>query len=218
MLCHLLFLVFFRIYKWAFCFLLILGLACVRGTNLYDDTGFVDNRYLSNKETLILRPMREFSEEEINLYNEFSLTEHKDSIQKLKHEQDKDIQDSEDSLYSIQTLTRNFLGGLQENFPATIPTIFRTGDKLSTCEDITLDNNEIDRCIICNGKKDAFGSTLEATNFSKLVSRKGKDEFEKNIHLTVDSIKNMDIHNMERYDGMYCKITLSLKKVLEPLF
>ena len=160
--------------------------------------------------------MREFSEEEINLYNEFSLTEHKDSIQRLKHEQDKEIQDSEDSLYSIQTLTRNFLGGLQENFPATIPTIFRTGDKLSTCEDITLDNNEIDRCIICNGKKDAFGSTLEATNFSKLVSRKGKDEFEKNIHLTVDSIKNMDIHNMERYDGMYCKITLSLKSVFEP--
>ena len=157
--------------------------------------------------------MREFSEEEINLYNEFSLTERKDSIQRLKHEQDKEIQDSEDSLYSIQTLTRNFLGGLQENFPATIPTIFRTGDKLSTCEDNTLDNNELERCIICNGKKDAFGSTLEATNFSKLVSRKGKDEFEKNIHLTVDSIKSMDIHTMERYDGMYCKITfLSLKK------
>ena len=152
---------------------MILGLACGRGTNLYDDTGFVDNRYLSKKETLILRPMREFSEEEINLYNEFSLTEHKDSIQKLKHEQDKDIQDSEDSLYSIQTLTRNFLGGLQENFPATIPTIFRTGDKLSTCEDITLDNNEIDRCIICNGKKMRLGQPLKQPTFPN--SFRGKE-------------------------------------------
>ena len=31
---------------------------------------------------------------------------------------------------TVRGCTRNFLSGLQENFPSTVPTVFRTGDKL----------------------------------------------------------------------------------------
>ena len=135
--------------------------------------------------------MREFSDEEIQFYNMFSLGE--------------DINlncdtGTNDRLYSIQNLTREFLVDLQENFPATIPTIFRTGDKINLNDVVTEESKE--KCIICQGKRDALGTTLEATNFSKLVSCKGKDEFEKNINLAVEDIINMDINKINTNKGI----------------
>ena len=97
-------------------------------------------------------------------------------------------------------LTRNFLVGLQENFPATIPTIFRTGDKLNRNDEIVTGESD-ERCLICEGKRDALGTTLEATNFSKLVSCKGKDNFEKDINLAVENIINMDINKQHPEKG-----------------
>ena len=35
-----------------------------------------------------------------------------------------------DNLYSIRKLTEDFLVGLQADFPATLSTVFKTGDKL----------------------------------------------------------------------------------------
>ena len=179
---------------------IIIGLASGRGANLSDDTGFIDRRYSSNEEILLLRPMREFSDEEIYFYNKFSLREDIkfDDIQKIAWDSDSDTRDS---LFSIQTLTRDFLVGLQENFPATIPTIFRTGDKLQRNQDNKANKkaDEFDRadeiCVLCRGQRDAFGATLEATNFSRLVSSKGKVGFESKVDLSPESIKAMNINN-----------------------
>ena len=70
--------------------------------------------------------------------------------------------------------------GLQEGFPSTVPTIFRTGDKLQ----LESAANDGLKCVVCEGIIDTATSTeeagqdknctaLEATNFSKLVSQKG---------------------------------------------
>ena len=143
--------------------------------------------------------MREFSEEEIYFYNKFSLSEDIsfDDIHKIAWDSNSE---TKDSLFSIQTLTRDFLVGLQENFPATIPTIFRTGDKLQRNKDnMPTKEDEFDRldefCVLCRGKKDAFGATLAATNFSRLVSSRGKVGFESKVDLSPESIKGMDTNN-----------------------
>ena len=142
--------------------------------------------------------MREFSDEEIQIYNKFSLG---DYVNGIEPDSINSNTEARDSLYSIQTLTQNFLVDLQENFPATIPTIFRTGDKLNrNDEDVTDESGE--KCIICQGKRDAHGTTLEATNFSKLVSCKGKDSFEKDINLAIEDIINMDINEISLEKGM----------------
>ena len=142
--------------------------------------------------------MREFSDEEIQIYNNFSSANYENRI---KPDSINSNTESRDSLHSIQILTRNFLVGLQENFPATIPTIFRTGDKLSVSDDVVTDDSG-EKCIICQGKRDAHGTTLEATNFSKLVSCKGKDDFENDINLAVEDIINMDINKISPEKGM----------------
>ena len=181
------------------------GLACGRGTNLSDDTGFIDRRFISSEEVLLLRPMREFSDEEIHFYNQFSLKSNTNIFETLGYNSKTENNDSIDSLYSIQHLTRHFLVGLQENFPATIPTIFRTGDKMNRNEDKNITEKSAKSCVICHGRRDALGTTLEATNFSRLVSCKGKEEFEKDINIAVDTLKNMDINAMELDKKGICK-------------
>ena len=67
--------------------------------------------------------------------------------------------------------------GLQEGFPSTVPTIFRTGDKLQ----LESAANDGLKCVVCEGivdtaeeaGQDKNCTALEATNFSKLVSQKG---------------------------------------------
>lgn len=50
---------------------------------------------------------------------------------------------------SIRKLTETFVNGLQEDFPATIPTIFRTGDKIcSTIPNTSSDKQE--KCVLCS--------------------------------------------------------------------
>ena len=138
--------------------------------------------------------MREFSDEEVNLYNQFSLPEGLSACDTANIIGTTKSNDIKDNLFNIQSLTRDFLVGLQENFPATIPTISRTGEKLYRNEEILIKRESTGICVLCHGKRDAFGNTLEATNFSKLVSCKGKDEFERNFNLTVDAIKHFDIN------------------------
>jgi cytoplasmic tRNA 2-thiolation protein 2 len=46
---------------------------------------------------------------------------------------------------SIQELTETFVTDLQENFPATVSTIFRTGDKLSVGSGMPEDEG----CALC---------------------------------------------------------------------
>ncbi|XP_064116959.1 cytoplasmic tRNA 2-thiolation protein 2-like isoform X2 [Macrobrachium nipponense] len=79
-----------------------------------------------HKDTEVYRPMRELLQNEIQYYNDLHdiLAVQAPSL-KYKGS-------------SIITCTEQFVMGLQKEFPATIPTIFRTGDKLvSTSSEIS---------------------------------------------------------------------------------
>jgi len=111
----------------------------------------------------ILRPMRDVSSKEVALYCTFY------QLETLVGET---FGTGEDSLYSIRKLTEDFLVGLQDSFPATIPTIFKTGDKLSMAR-----VEPGDLCCLCSGPLDTGTgghNALQATMFSSLVSAKGK--------------------------------------------
>ena len=85
-----------------------------------------------------MRPLREFSSKEIALFNQ-----HCGSEVPVTHE----IQSTkENSDFCINKLTEKFVTGLQEGFPSTVPTIFRTGDKL-LMEPV----DDGDKCVLCNG-------------------------------------------------------------------
>ena len=48
----------------------------------------------------------------------------------------------------IKQVTENFILGLQEGFPATIPTICRTGDKMSRL----IESCDVVKCALCGGR------------------------------------------------------------------
>ena len=155
---------------------LLAGVAGGGGGSLPYRVGFRDTRhtegeYGTNDTTekkngvTILRPMRDVSSKEVALYTSF-------------HQIETNVCESfgtgEDSLYSIKKLTEEFLVGLQDGFPATIPTIFKTGDKLSLPGDEDSDGR---LCCLCSGPLDTTTdqhNALQATMFSSLVSAKGK--------------------------------------------
>ncbi|XP_052860543.1 cytoplasmic tRNA 2-thiolation protein 2 [Anopheles cruzii] len=156
---------------------LLSNVALGRGCSIAQDVAFCDDRDGSVK---LIRPLRDLNPDEILHYLQF--TEKRYSC--LPHENhfgDKP---------SLQNLTAKFIDNLQESFPSTVSTIYRTGDKLeapppgstigaSTEEDYlglldarkTSASNDRDKCAFCGAPLDYRGSkTLFATEFSRLVS------------------------------------------------
>jgi len=122
-----------------------------------------EKELIVNTGVTILRPMRDVSSKEVALYCTFN---------QLETWVGETFGTGADSLYSIKKLTEDFLVGLQDSFPATIPTIFKTGDKLSMAR---VEPGEL--CILCSGPLDTQTqghNALQATMFSSLVSAKGK--------------------------------------------
>uniref|UniRef100_A0A1Y1M405 Cytoplasmic tRNA 2-thiolation protein 2 n=1 Tax=Photinus pyralis TaxID=7054 RepID=A0A1Y1M405_PHOPY len=125
-----------------------------RGENIVYDTGVVDSR---DMDVSVLRPLRNFTIKELALYNYFNHLEPVSFYRKTKN-----------PYSSMQNLVEKFLADLHVNYPATISTIVRTGDKLGV-------NNEPseDRCMLCKvpirKEIESLGSA-EATNFSHWIS------------------------------------------------
>ncbi|EDO42381.1 predicted protein [Nematostella vectensis] len=94
-----------------------------RGGALPFITAFNDSRHDGIS---ILRPMREFIAKEICLYNHFMGI---DAISTNSLATKAGIN------ASINKLTEEFISGLQAQFPFTVSTVFRTGDKLSLSEE-----------------------------------------------------------------------------------
>ena len=83
--------------------------------------------------------------------------------------------------------------GLQEGFPSTVPTIFRTGDKLQ------LESGNAGNSLSCEGIIDTapsdenmYCTALEATTFSRMVSEKGPKGLV-NDQLTLDKFNQLSI-------------------------
>lgn len=104
-----------------------------RGGDLPYDTGFSDDRH---GDVIFTRPMREFMTKEIALYNFFNNVETVliPTLGTMSH-----------SHASIDRLTEDFVSGLQADFPFTVSTIFRTGDKLSV-KDVS---DDVAACALC---------------------------------------------------------------------
>ena len=111
------------------------GIAIGRGAQVANEAGFCDLRH---QEVQILRPLREFSSKEVALFNQ-----HCGSEVPVTHEI---LSTKENSDFCINKLTEKFVTGLQEGFPSTVPTIFRTGDKL-----LVEPTDDGDKCALCNG-------------------------------------------------------------------
>ncbi len=95
---------------------LMTGVAVGRGGQIRNESGFQDDRHDSIP---VIRPLREFSVEEVSFFHEHCGTE-------TPVEQEKNSKKGG----TIRDVTEGFLLGLQAGFPSTVPTIFRTGDKL----------------------------------------------------------------------------------------
>jgi len=93
--------------------------------------GFVDERH----GIPILRPMREFTAKEIAFYA---------VMKKIKYTVKPTLVTNSSIKSSIRRLTESFVNGLQNEFPSTVYTIFKTGNKLKSC-----DRND-QKCIVCH--------------------------------------------------------------------
>ena len=137
---------------------LLSGVAGGVGAGLPHRVGFRDSRDSVN----ILRPMRELSGKEVYLY----CTYHRLTTW---HGQEPPPSDT------IRRVTQEFLFGLQENFPSTIPTVNKTGDKLTVMEG---ESGE-DCCCLCGASLDTETvqhNALQATLYSSLISAGGQTE------------------------------------------
>ena len=145
---------------------LLSGVASGRGAQVGNEAAFSDQRH---SQVQILRPLREFSVKEVAFFNQHNPGEEVP----IPHENEGTKQDAKS--FSIEKLTESFVLGLQEGFPSTVPTIFRTGDKLL----LDISSEEL-QCVLCHGLIDKGTqkrgcSALEATQFSRLVSEKGPE-------------------------------------------
>ncbi|XP_067001617.2 cytoplasmic tRNA 2-thiolation protein 2-A isoform X2 [Anabrus simplex] len=144
---------------------LMTNLSLGRGAQLPYDIGFCDSRHPDVK---LLRPLRDLTSKEIVFYNIFNDMEaiHCPSFGTKS-----------DPYCSIQKLTEKFIVELQNEFPSTISTVFRTGEKLSADN---LSHTPEESCVLCQAPLDTLSvasSALQATEFSRLVSRLGPSGF-----------------------------------------
>ncbi|KAJ3646404.1 hypothetical protein Zmor_023993 [Zophobas morio] len=124
-----------------------------RGSHIALNTGFCDFRDDTVK---ILRPLRLFDMKELGFYN------HLNSLNPVTY---RIVIDN--PYKSIQHLMRKFVNDLQVNYPATVTTILKTGDKLA------LGSNKIRTCDLCNApfeEESADLNSAESTQFSHWVS------------------------------------------------
>lgn len=129
-----------------------------RGGSVCQDIAFCDTRGA----VPIIRPIRNLDVVEVDYYIKFNQIECLD-VSTLNI----------DGLFekSLQNVTTSFIDELQVNYPSTISTIFRTGDKISG---ILVDKGELGvdgNCTFCGSAIVAKKSeTIQALEYSRFVS------------------------------------------------
>ncbi|XP_015243153.1 PREDICTED: cytoplasmic tRNA 2-thiolation protein 2 [Cyprinodon variegatus] len=141
---------------------LLTSISLGRGAQLAQDTGFSDCRY---GDVVAVRPMREYSAKEIAFYNH---------LFKVPTVAVPNLETKTSDKSSIQRLTESFVTKLQTDFPSTVSTIYRTGEKLQTACRFSSAAEDSDRCLLClsslePGAEEA--SALQATLLSERLSQ-----------------------------------------------
>lgn len=135
-----------------------------RGGSVCQDIAFCDTR----GNVPIIRPIRNLDIVEVQHYIKFNKIECL-ALDEL------DI----DGLFdkSLQNVTKSFVDELQTNFPSTISTIFRTGEKISG---ITVDQSQIideGNCSFCaSGIPTEKSRTIQSLEYSRFVSENACDD------------------------------------------
>ncbi|NWV08533.1 CTU2 protein, partial [Ptilonorhynchus violaceus] len=114
---------------------LLTNLSLGRGAFLAVDTGFTDQRH---GDVMVVRPMRDYTAKEIAFYNHFFGVPTVIVPPLFTKRREKP---------SIHLLVERFLLGLQEEFPSTVSTVYRTGEKLSP--EPAKASSESQRCLLC---------------------------------------------------------------------
>lgn len=151
---------------------LLVNVALGRGKSVANDISFCDNR---SHFPPIIRPMRNISQLEIETYIRLDKT-----LNRLTQNSNSFNAPIKNSITSIQSLTKQFIDNLQENFASTVSTVFRTGDKISaaaatTTTMTTKSQSDGDKaretCKFCHSDLDyENSSTLFAIEYSRCVS------------------------------------------------
>ncbi|KAK9886028.1 hypothetical protein WA026_014814 [Henosepilachna vigintioctopunctata] len=167
---------------------LLVNTALGRGSHIPLDTGFCDTR---NEHVTILRPLRVFDIKELALYNHFC---NLDAIMLQT--------DLPKSQKSIQNLIENFVIDLQTNFPATVTTVLKTGDKLS----MKKNKNENRICYICQSPIEVACQQLttdEAIKYSHQISTQpelvGGDILKDNFGTVIDTKTCFSCSRIEQF-------------------
>lgn len=141
---------------------LLVSISLGRGAALAQDTGFSDSRY---GDVICVRPMRDYSAKEIGYFNHLFGVPSVFSPSLETQTKDKS---------SIQRLTETFLTKLQDDFPSTISTIYRTSEKLQTACGSSSAADPCDRCLLCLCALDTSvenASAFQATLISEQLSQ-----------------------------------------------
>ncbi|KAM4600088.1 cytoplasmic tRNA 2-thiolation protein 2 [Fundulus diaphanus] len=141
---------------------LLTSISLGRGAQLAEDTGFSDCRY---GDVVAVRPMREYSAKEIAYYNRMF---------KVPSVVIPSLDTKTPDKASIQRLTESFVTKLQADFPSTVSTIYRTGEKLQTACRSSSAAEDTDRCLLCMCSLDTVveeASALQATLISEQLSQ-----------------------------------------------
>ncbi|GJQ87359.1 hypothetical protein Trydic_g17405 [Trypoxylus dichotomus] len=126
-----------------------------RGGHLEMDIGICDKR---DPNISLIKPLRVFDIKELALYNYFN---HLEPIVITE--------DQSDPYMSVQNLMTNFVENLQVNFPSTITTVVRTGDKLSMDKN-DWENKKCELCLLPIETRNGKFTSAEATEFSHWIS------------------------------------------------
>ncbi|XP_036400210.1 cytoplasmic tRNA 2-thiolation protein 2 isoform X2 [Megalops cyprinoides] len=143
---------------------LLSNISLGRGASLATDTGFSDPRY---GDVVVVRPMRDYSSKEIALYNRMF------GVPSVFIP---GLDTKAPDKASIQRLTESFVTKLQADFPSTVSTIYRTGEKLHTaCPPQNTDSEPSAKCLLCLCALDTKveeASAFHATLVSERLSQK----------------------------------------------
>ncbi|KAK2709026.1 cytoplasmic tRNA 2-thiolation protein 2-A-like [Artemia franciscana] len=167
-----------------------------RGSQLPFEIGFSDTH---DPDVTIIRPMREILQDEVEKYVEVK------EIEVLEAFAQPEVMSR---LSSIGTLTQDFLSSLQKDFPGTVPTVFRTGDKLTTAV-----KQDGEKCSFCKMPLDSTvippSSALQARLYSSALSTLGKSASQELIERFVVSKPEKDFSLIDCSHLCYgCSLTI----------
>lgn len=172
---------------------LLVNVALGRGKSASNDVSFCDNR--TNCIAKIIRPMRNITSLEIETYCRLDKTLNQFIQNSIYFNHS-----NANTTNSIQSLTKQFIENLQENFASTVSTVFRTGDKISAASTVNNPNNDKPNgtCKFCHSDLDyEHSNTLFAIEYSRCVSACADQHEVNDVDMMLNKAQNQVLGKMD---------------------